>query len=359
MVWLWMLLVLGSSSFAYISETLDYTAPRFNVSLDLPPEERWKPVIQQYNFTELQYFLNELLSLIKDDWSRSMYSIMADFFLDFIAKEPYVGEIRGIAKTLGLKTSELTLINIFYETVMACTSIIVETKEGYIYHGRNMDLYFHVDLRKAVLDVDFYRNGQIVYTGTTFLGFVGLYTGQSPHKFTISANAREDNQFLWKNALSLFIHRYPVSWLIRNTLNSALDFDSAVEQLSSTKITTEIYLTIAGTKPGEGAAITRNRDGLADILHLNVTDGRWYLVQTNYDRGTPHPEHDNRMHYAVQKLNSTEQENINQDSLYKVLSIPRVLNWATLHTTMMSAAFPEDYVSYIRNKRYYVFKRLN
>ncbi|CAI9559100.1 unnamed protein product [Staurois parvus] len=158
-----------------------------------------------------------------------------------------------------------------------------------------MDLYFPVDLRKLVVDVDFIRNGQIVYTGTTFPGIVGLYTGQSPQKFTISANSR-DNNILWKNALSLLLGRYPVSWLIRNTLNSAPDFDSAVKQLSHTEITAEIYLTVAGTKPGEGVAITRDRDGLADVLNLNASDGRWFLVQTNYDRGTPHPQYDNRMY---------------------------------------------------------------
>ncbi|XP_018409050.1 PREDICTED: N-acylethanolamine-hydrolyzing acid amidase-like [Nanorana parkeri] len=348
MAWLRVLLLLGSCSLAYTS---DYAAPRYNISLDLPPEERWKPVIEQYNFTELHQYMNNLLSVIKNHWSKHMYYIMADIYLDFIAHEPYAGEIRGIAKSLGLKTSEVTLINLFYETVMACTSIIAETEEGYIYHGRNMDLYIHTDLRKLrklVIDVDFIRNGQIVYTGTTFPGLVGLYTGQSPHKFTISANAREDNHYLWKNALSLLLQRYPVSWLIRNTLNNAPDFDSAVEQLSDTEITAEIYLTVAGTKPGEGVAITRDRDGLADTLNLNASDGRWFLIQTNYDRGIPHPAHDNRMHFATQAMNSTGQENINKDSLYKVLSTFGVIKWATIHTTMMSAASPEDYLSFIR-----------
>ncbi|XP_040183540.1 N-acylethanolamine-hydrolyzing acid amidase-like isoform X2 [Rana temporaria] len=337
MAWLWVFLFLGSCSFTYTFETKDYVAPRFNVSLDLPPEERWKPIIEHYNFTELQQYLKMFLSLIKDHWSKPMYFIMADIYLDFLAPEPYAGEIRGIAKALGFKTSEVTLINLIYEAVMACTSIITETKEGYIYHGRNMDLYFSIDLRKLVLDVDFIRNGQIVYTGTTFTGIVGLYTGQSPHKFSISSNARENNQVLWKNALSLLLRRYPVSWLIRDTLNSAPDFDSAVEKLSHTEITAEMYLTIAGTKPGEGVAITRDRDGLADVLNLNVSNGRYY---------------------ATQALNSTGQDNINKDSLYEVLSTHKVITWGTVHTTMMSAASPEDYVSFIRSKMAFYRRRI-
>ncbi|XP_068089406.1 N-acylethanolamine-hydrolyzing acid amidase-like [Hyperolius riggenbachi] len=344
-----LLLVLGFFPFSSTStlEEKDNAAPRYNISLDLPPEERWEPILQHYNITELRSLMEGLFRLVREQWQKSLYFLMADLYLDLIAQEPYAGEMRGIAKVFGLKTSEVVLINIFYETVMACTSIITEDEEGHIYHARNMDLFFGIDLKDVTLVIDFIRNGQIVYSGTTFLGFVGLYTGQSPYKFTISANAREDNQHLWKNVFSLLVHRYPVSWLIRNTLNQAQDYESAVAKLSDTPITAEMYIAVAGTKSGEGVVITRDRDGVADILHLNVSEGRWFLLQTNYDRGTV-TLHDRRMDIAARALNSTGQENINRDALYKVLSIYQVLNWGTIHTTLMSASSPQDYVSYLR-----------
>ncbi len=31
---------------------------------------------------------------------------------------------------------------------------------------------------------------QVAYRGTTFAGYVGLWTGQSPNKFTVSGNQR-------------------------------------------------------------------------------------------------------------------------------------------------------------------------
>jgi len=31
---------------------------------------------------------------------------------------------------------------------------------------------------------------QVAYRGTTFAGYVGLWTGQSPNKFTVSGNER-------------------------------------------------------------------------------------------------------------------------------------------------------------------------
>ncbi|KAM9330517.1 N-acylethanolamine-hydrolyzing acid amidase-like [Gastrophryne carolinensis] len=266
-------------------EEKDYPAPRYNISLDLPPEKRWEAILQDKNATELHEYMDTMFRMIDGKWTKSYLSLMADFYLDFIAPDQYAGEMRGIAKALGLKKSEVVLVNLLYELVMACTSIIAEDNEGYIHHGRNMDMMYPNVLRKITLDVNFIRNGQIVYTGSTFVGFVGLYTGQRPHKFSISANAREHNQHLWKNVVYLLLSSSPISWLIRNTLDSAPDYESAVAQLSNTHISSEIYLTIAGTRPGEGVAITRDRDGLADILHLNVSDGRWFLIQTNYDRG--------------------------------------------------------------------------
>ncbi|XP_075058745.1 N-acylethanolamine-hydrolyzing acid amidase-like isoform X2 [Mixophyes fleayi] len=285
---------------------------------------------------------------MKYQLSKSIICYMADIYLDFYVQEPYAGEMRGIAKTVGVRPCEVVLINLYYETIMACTSIITEDKEGNIYHGRNMDLFLANMFKKITMDVDFIKNGQIAYTGTTFVGFVGLWTGQSPYKFTISANSREKNNVLWKNTLSMLLNRSPVSWLIRNTLNEAPDYQSAVSQLSNTPIISEMYFTVAGAKPGEGAAITRDRNGAADVEHLNASNGTWFLLQTNYDRWLTQPRHDNRRDIGIAALNSTEQENINKVSLYEVLSIPKVLNRGTVHTTMMSAAFPQDYVSWIR-----------
>ena len=51
----------------------------------------------------------------------------------------YYEEIVGISKATGLEVSEITVYNIFYEAFTFCTSIIMEDKNGHIYHGRNLD----------------------------------------------------------------------------------------------------------------------------------------------------------------------------------------------------------------------------
>ncbi|XP_071972289.1 N-acylethanolamine-hydrolyzing acid amidase-like [Engystomops pustulosus] len=348
MIWMYLLLPLVTCSLSLPHEGKDYAAPRYNISLDLKPEKRWNHVLQDYNVTDLKGYVEGLLHFIKPSQSKELLFALADVYITWFAQEPYAGEMRGMAKAVDIPLSEIVVLNLMYEYI-ACTSIIIEDAKGSIYHGRNMDFIFPNMLKKITIDVDFIKNGQVEYTGTTFVGFVGLWTGQKPYQFTISANARENNISMLKNIFSLLYKASPVSWLIRNTLNEAPDYQSAVLQLSNTPIITEIYLTVAGVNPGEGASIARNRNGVANVMHLNASYGEWFLLQTNDDTWLNPPPDDVRWYLGTQALNATGQENINKDSLYKVLSTPKVLNRMTIHTTMMSAASPQDYVSFIRD----------
>ncbi|XP_075139771.1 N-acylethanolamine-hydrolyzing acid amidase-like [Leptodactylus fuscus] len=317
MAWMYFLLPLVTCSLSSSYEVKDYVVPRYNISLDLKAENRWDHILQNYNITKLKQYGDFLMSMLQPEWSKPLLLGAAGVYLDFFAKEPFAGEIHGIAKATGCPTSEIVLLNLFYE-YLSCTSIIAEDKKGNIYHGRNMDLFASDLFRKITIDVDFIKDGQVVYTGTTFVGFVGLWTGQRPYKFTISANARENNISLKKNFVSLLFGGSPVSWVIRKTLDEAPDYQSAVSQLSSATLITDMYLTVAGVNSGEGASITRDRHGVANIEHLNATYGIWFLLQNNHDTWLRPPQNDRRWYYAAQALNETGQENIDTDTLYKL-----------------------------------------
>ncbi|XP_064918988.1 N-acylethanolamine-hydrolyzing acid amidase isoform X2 [Columba livia] len=229
-----------------------------------------------------------------------------------------------------------------------CTSIVAQDDKGNIYHGRNLDYDFVDILRKVTVDVQFTRRGQIAYQGTTFLGYVGLWTGQSPHKFTVSGDEREGGRW-WENAIAAFLNRnYPVSWLVRDTLSRAEDFQAAVLRLAAVPIIAEVYYIVGGVSPKEGMVITRNRRGPADLWPLDPLYGAWFRVETNYDHWTTPPPFDDRRTPAIKALNATGQQNINFDTLFKVLSVEPVLNSNTVYTTVMSAAFPEKYQTWIR-----------
>uniref|UniRef100_A0A8C0GRB3 N-acylethanolamine acid amidase n=1 Tax=Chelonoidis abingdonii TaxID=106734 RepID=A0A8C0GRB3_CHEAB len=209
-----------------------------------------------------------------------------------------------------------------------CTSIVAQDSKGNVYHGRNLDYAFGDILRKITIDVQFMQNGQVAYKGTTFMGYVGLWTGQSPHKFTISGDERDKGRW-WENAIAAFLSRnVPVSWLIRDTLSKAADFQAAVLKLAATPIIADVYYIVAGTSPKEGVVITRNRRGPADIWPLEPTAGAWFRVETNYDHWTTPPPFDHR-------------------STQYIFFSPFSLSY-TIYTTVMSAAAPDKYMTQIR-----------
>ncbi|EFB28512.1 hypothetical protein PANDA_007807, partial [Ailuropoda melanoleuca] len=208
--------------------------------------------------------------------------------------QPFTDEIRGMCEVLNYSLADCLLLNLVYESTAFCTSIVAQDSRGHIYHGRNLDYPFGNFLRKLTVDVQFLKNGQVAFTGTTFIGYVGLWTGQSPYKFTVSGDERDEGWW-WENVIAaLFQRHYPVSWLIRATLSESENFEAAVYKLAKTPLIADVYYIVGGTSPREGVVITRNRNGAADIWPLDPLNGAWFRVETNYDHWKPVPKKDDR-----------------------------------------------------------------
>lgn len=111
--------------------------------------------------------------------------------------------------------------------------------------------------------------------------------------------------------------------------------------LISSQITAPVYYTISGTVENEGAIITRDRTGAADVWLVNSqspTD--WAIVQTNYDHWiSPAPLMDkDRADSARHSLNELSSSKLNESSiLTEVLQRPPVFNQGTIYSTVMSA----------------------
>lgn len=321
--------------------------PLCNVSLERDPQLRWLPALRHFEPAFLRAALRRVIHETVPEWVHAVIRPLAAK-LEYFIPQPFAGEILGMCQALGISVGDGILINLAYESTAFCTSIIAQDLKGNIYHGRNLDYAFGDILQKITIDVQFMRNGQVAYKGTTFFGYVGLWTGQSPHKFTISGDERVKGSW-WENAIAAFLNRnLPVSWLVRDTLDTAADFQAAVLKLAATPIIADVYYIIGGTLPKEGVVITRNRKGPADIWPLEPTAGAWFRVETNYDHWTTPPPFDDRRTAAIKALNATGQKNINFETLFKVLSVRPVLNNYTVYTTVMSAAVPDKYLTWIR-----------
>ncbi|XP_067444360.1 N-acylethanolamine-hydrolyzing acid amidase-like [Thunnus thynnus] len=327
----------------------DFAPPTLNISLDDDPDVRWMPLLKVFDLDYLKKAAAEVIDSTVPKWVHHAIA-PAVMSLEKYLPQPYAGEIRGMASHFGGSVSDVILLNFAYEISAFCTSIVAQDKNGHVYHGRNLD-YPHPVLRNLTVNIIFLKNGEVAYYGTSFAGYVGLWTGQSPNKFTVSGDQRGNERWWnwWKNLVSAFLlGRSPVSWLVRETLEEADNFLDAVMRLSKIPIITGVYYIVAGVQAEEGAVITRDRTGPADIWPLEPVNGAWYRVETNYDHWRPPPARDHRREAANKALNATGQDHINMDTLYQVLSLFPVCNGITIYTTTMSAATPDKYNTLVR-----------
>uniref|UniRef100_A0A8C2AB55 Acid ceramidase n=1 Tax=Cyprinus carpio TaxID=7962 RepID=A0A8C2AB55_CYPCA len=307
----------------------------YTVNLDLPPSKRWTDIITDKK--------NEMLSMIQairdlaDAFVPSGKLIDLSLMVDTLPY-PFNEEIRGIASVSGVPLGEVVLFNIFYEVFTVCTSLVAEDVNGNLIHARNLDfgLFMGWDLKNRswiiteklkplVVNIDFRRNNQTVFKSTNFAGYVGMLTGIHPHSFTLTMNERFslDGGYIG-------------------------NYESAKALLSDTKLLAPAYFILGGNQPGQACIITRSRTHSINPLQLDVKNGRWYVLETNYDHWKEPLFLDDRRTPAMKCMNQTTQADISIKTVYDVLSTKPVLNKLTTYTTLMEVS-KGTLESYIRD----------
>ncbi|XP_072019536.1 N-acylethanolamine-hydrolyzing acid amidase-like [Amphiura filiformis] len=343
-------LVLGLFCHVAVSDHM-VQAPRYTVNLDISPEARWNDLLHHWNLTE---YRARITKAIEQYVPAAAWDIIGDLVstLDQYLPAPYAQEIQGIAKTVGLEVGQITALNILYDVSAFCTSIVAQDSNGTIWHARNLDYELGDILRNITVIVDFQVRGKTVYTTTSYAGHVGAFTGQKPHAFTVTINERDqgniaDNIMELLNALVLKKSAF-VSFMLRDALSNDATYQEALNRLITKEEIAPVYYTIAGIRPDEGAVITRDHAKALDVWMLDEPNGRWYLLETNYDHWEPPPKDDDRRDPGNKAMLAVGQDDINDKTLMKVLSVKPVLNGHTTYTTIMSAAQPDVFNTHTR-----------
>eukprot|EP00939_MAST-03C_sp_MAST-3C-sp1_P005528 g5528.t1 len=236
-----------------------------------------------------------------------------------------------------------------------CTGVVVQNKNGEIFHGRNLDYTFPQEMEPLTAVVDFVRNGTIAYTSVSYMFMPAFNTVMSPGRFTLSHDERDQGNIL-SNWYELFAKpRRTTFSAIRDVADSAKSFEEALKMLSTVPLAADSYFILGGTKAGEGAVVTRNHDAPDDVWMLGEndkgTDSTWWVLETNYDHWKNTSDHDNRRAVAERFLNSTGQDafgdlstmlSLMLDTKYNKTNGERpVYNSETVYTAVMQAAHPE------------------
>ncbi|KAL4233594.1 hypothetical protein ACF0H5_008275 [Mactra antiquata] len=330
------LVVLGS---VLISAQPGTRLPKsYIVDLDLPPEQRWQKVVLDYK-DMVSDVHKILITYIPEEILPYVELIATD--LDNYIAQPYAGEMRGIASVMNISLGDVVMANLIYDVSAFCTSIVSQDINGQIWHSRNLDYSFTDILKNITVAIDFQHGGQTVYSIITYAGYVGVLSGQRHNAFTITVDERDQGALIWNLIIGILdSNTIPVSFLVRDTLSLDTNFTSAIDRLSYTTTAADVYFIVGGVKPGEGAVISKGRFAPDDTWMLSAKDGRWFLVETNYDHWLPPPPSDNRRDPAISAMKSLGQKNITVENLFNVMSTPKVLNSRTTYTVIMSAVKP-------------------
>jgi acid ceramidase len=330
-----------------------YVVPWFTINLDSAPHDRWTHIATQY---KSQIF--ELIGVLKD--------LILPIFPDALAivdeafgalneklPQPYRDEITGISDATEIPLGEIVLYNVFYEIFTVCTSIVAQDPHGKLVHARNLDFGLFLGwnatihewsistaLRKMIININWVKNGRIVFKSNNFAGYVGIYNGLKPNAFSVTANERFDADGGYLGIIRWLIGLEPngkwMSWLTREAMEEETTYQGAFNRLSTQDILSPVYYILGGVNPNEGAIITRALNGTVLLNTLNSSDPNgWYLLETNYDLNVDPLFLDDRRTPGRHCMQTLGQENVNFQGIYNVLSSRTNLNKLTTYTVLM------------------------
>ncbi|XP_058145921.1 acid ceramidase [Dasypus novemcinctus] len=339
--------------------------PWYTINLDLPPYKRWHEVMVD-KAPAIKLMVKSIKDLVNAFVPSGKIVQIVDQKLPELLghlPEPFGEEIKGIAAVAGLPLGEIISYNIFYEVFSLCTSIVTEDKEGHLLHARNMDFGLFLgwnrnntwtvteQLKPLTVNLDFQRNSKTVFKATGFAGYLGMFTGFQPGRFSLTLNERFALSGGFLGIIEWILGKRDAAWvgfISRSVLENATSYEEAKNILTKTKLVAPAYFILGGSRSGEGCVITRDRKESLDVNELSPKEGKWYVAETNYDRWR-HPLFiDDRRTPTQMCLNRTTQEHISFATLYDVLSTKPVLNKLTVFTTLMDV-LKGRYESFLRD----------
>lgn len=252
------------------------------------PFQRWQTLFQYPQLkpaiSELQLFLTELTAIIqKQKLSWVLKSLSQRYRRKLASTYPdYLEEFNGLCTVLRCSCDILLMLQFIYEFGARCTSIVFPNYAGSLFHFRTLDWQMSF-LRKCMLCLDVYDQNELQYSNLTFLGYIGMYTGQRPFRFSLSLNYRPlhfDHQhnratlvvIVLKNIFRPF-QNYQLNGLaIRKAMETCSNYQDIVTHFQSIKFSAPCYLMICGIS--EACRIVRSFEP-----SVTYPFTRWYTLK--------------------------------------------------------------------------------
>lgn len=221
--------------------------PRIVIDLDAPPHERWRPLSPHATAAR------ELLAAYSGELGTETIELIDLYAGDAITAEERA-EIDAVAKVLDMPSLEVLAANLYYDavsTMWACTAFAVDTESGPL-HARNLD-WWSIDrtLERHSVVFDMWRGGRPSFHMVGWPGMLGALSGVAPGRVAITLNA------VISGERAPLVGRRAVSFLLREVLDQAVDFDDACARLTGTTLAADCLLLVTGPRNGQMCVIER------------------------------------------------------------------------------------------------------
>lgn len=303
------------------------------INLDLHPSERWIPLLNEYK-ERLESAKPILIKLIDDMFGTYIYPIIGVIkVLRTSGQIYYADEIQSIADFLDVSFEYILLLQLCYEANSCCTSVVTKINDEYVFY-RTMDWPIDI-LNNLTVDLEFIKEGRLLYKATSWIGYVGIATATVPEKYSIAMNFRLTQErtmsTLFQNAKNLIGMNWPVGYLIRDVCESGTNYDDMIVRMCTSSLVTPCYLTICGCND-EPKIITR---GVND----HKINRNKFVVQTNCDQNKTEPN----ILCSVERRTTATKEIINRDNQFRsinelitALTKSPIVNEETIYYAVMS-----------------------
>ena len=144
-------------------------------------------------------------------------------------------EIDALAKLSGYPFEKIFFFNFFYEfsTVPICTGFLIRNKEGNVMHGRNLDFEMWELLAKLLVTIDYYKDGNYIYTSYSIAGSVFALTGVRPGAFSINVDTRGARSLKEDLISILKDNAIPTCWLLRKVFEEETNYEKLQKDLKN------------------------------------------------------------------------------------------------------------------------------
>merc|ERR1711920_662500 len=127
------------------------------------------------------------------------------------------------------------------------------------------------------------HTNETLFTAVSFGPCPTFNTAVRWGSFSLSQNERDAGS-IFANFWDILVRGRPAVFArIRQAMETVTTFEDAVKEFTDVNLDASAYFIIGGTKPGEGAVITRARDASAkhDVMRIDAKSGQWYVLETN------------------------------------------------------------------------------